>query len=76
MTVYDNYNNFTEFISTLKPEEILSLKANEKTQKRLYELVYKTKNEGLSQNEQEELSTLIRYERIMRLAKLNTKLKE
>lgn len=75
MTVYNVFNQMSELISELEPERVLSLNADEEMKDRLEKLIEKSKQEGLNFEEKDELDHYIVLERLVRLAKIKSRLR-
>ena len=69
-TIYSIYDQIAELIALLDPDKILSLKANEETQKRFNYLLEKHRQSSISTAEKDELDHFIVMERLIRLAKI------
>ena len=75
MTVQTVYDHVADFIAGLDPEKVLELKATEAMSDRMESLVAKKKEEGLSEEEADELNHYLVLERLIRLAKLRARIK-
>jgi hypothetical protein len=73
MTVYSIYDEIAELISSLHPEKVLALKASVEIQNRLDFLIEKSKIATLDKQEKDELDHYIVLERLMRMAKIRSK---
>jgi ATP-dependent RNA circularization protein (DNA/RNA ligase family) len=58
------------FIASENPKRVLEFKASEDTQKRVFDLISKSKTTTLPEKEQAELDGYLLLEHVMRLAKI------
>lgn len=75
MSVQTVYDHIADFIAGLDPEKVLELRATEDMSERLENLVAKKKEEGLTEEEQDELNHYLVLERLIRLAKLRARIR-
>lgn len=62
-------DEIVEFIAKEIPEKVLSFKAPEKTKTRVFDLLFKQRNDELNEAESAELNHYLVLEHLMRLAK-------
>lgn len=70
MTIYSAYDQVADLIARLDPANVMALKATEPMQKRLEELIAKSKADLLDKREKDELDHYLVLERLIRLAKI------
>ncbi len=64
------YDEIIEFIATgTTPQSVIDFQVSEAAKERLADLIYRSKTEGLTQDEKSELDKYLVLEHIMRLAK-------
>lgn len=63
------FEEVAEFIASLDPEKLLTLKPSAKVQKRLNELIAKNKDGEISREERSELERYLSLEQLISLAK-------
>ena len=63
-------DEIVNFIASENPARVLDFKASEKTQKRVFQLIDRSKSEKLSEKEQQELDHYLLLEHLIRLAKI------
>jgi DNA replicative helicase MCM subunit Mcm2 (Cdc46/Mcm family) len=73
MVVYNMYDEVADFIGKMNPSKILELKAPIESKDRVYALIEKEKEEGLSTSEKDELDHYLVLERLIRLAKAHAR---
>ena len=71
-TIYNVYDQLSQILARLDANGIKQLKADEPLQDRFNSLSEKSKNQGLSEDEKDELAHYVVLERLMRLAKIRT----
>ena len=69
MTAATVYDSVADFIAGMNPQKVLDFRADADMQQRLEELIDKEKEEGLTEEEKEELDHYVVLERLIRLAK-------
>lgn len=73
MTVQTMYDDVADFIANMNPTKILELKAPQEAQERVWSLISKEKDTGLTASEKDELDHFIVLERLIRLAKAHAR---
>ena len=63
------YDEVIEFIASQNPQQVVAFKPSEPAKQRVWELINREKNEGLSSDEKAELQDYLPLEHLMRLAK-------
>jgi hypothetical protein len=64
------YDEFVEFIAAgSSPQNVIAFRPSEKTRKRVFNLIEREREEGLSADEKSELDHYMQIEHLMRLAK-------
>ncbi len=71
-TIYNVYDDLAQILARLDASGIKKLKATNDLQERFDSLTGKSKNNQLTESEQDELAHYIVLERLMRLAKIRT----
>ncbi len=70
MNVARVYDEFVEFIAAgSSPQNVIAFRPSEKTRKRVFNLIEREREEGLSADEKSELDHYMQIEHLMRLAK-------
>lgn len=70
MSVARAYDEFVEFIASgTSPQNVIAFRPSEKTRKRVFDLIEREREEGLSADEKSELDHYMQIEHLMRLAK-------
>lgn len=73
MTVQTMYDDVADFIANMNPTKILELKAPQAAQERVWALISKEKDTGLTASEKDELDHFLVLERLIRLAKAHAR---
>jgi hypothetical protein len=74
MVTYKVFDEIIDLITSVpKPEQIIKFKPSEQAQFRLEELLFKKREDKLTEEEQHELEQYLTVEHIMRLAKARAK---
>jgi hypothetical protein len=73
-TITPIYEELINFIVEENPERFANFQTTEKVRDRVWELVRREKNEGLTEKEKAELDTYAQLEHILRLAKAKARL--
>lgn len=68
------YDHIAETIAAMNPAKVLEIRAPEAASERLESLVEKSKEQGLSVTEKDELDHYLVLERLIRLAKAHARL--
>lgn len=69
------YEEVADFVASLAPEKVVKLKASQKVQERLEELMSKKKSENLSQEEKYEMDRYLALDHLIALAKARTRIR-
>ncbi|MEK7257025.1 MAG: hypothetical protein AAB316_19885 [Bacteroidota bacterium] len=69
------FDEVAEFIASLDPGKLLTLKPSSKVQSRLEELIAKKKRAGISEDEQYELDRYLALEHLIALAKARARIR-
>lgn len=69
MTVVEAYGDIAKFLAQLAPNQILSLKANDKMASRVEELIARKKEDILSEEERIELERYLSLDLLINLTK-------
>lgn len=70
VSIYSAYDQIADVLSTVEPEKLMGLKASDAMQQRLEDLMEKSKEQRLTQEEKDELDHFLVLERLVRLAKI------
>jgi hypothetical protein len=70
MSVARVYDEFVDFIAAgSSPQNVVAFRPSEKTKKRVFNLIEREREKGLSEDEKSELDHYMQIEHLMRLAK-------
>ena len=70
MSVARAYEEVVEFIAAgSSPQNVIAFRPSEKTKRRVFDLIEREREEGLSADEKSELDHYLQMEHLMRLAK-------
>ncbi len=69
------FEEVAEFIASLDPEKLLTLKPSAAVQKRVEELIYKKKEDTIDEEEQYELERYLALEHLIALAKARARIR-
>ena len=67
------YEEVAEFIASMNPEDVITFKPSESTRQRVWDLIAREKDHGLSSDERSELDHYLQLEHIMNLARARAK---
>ena len=73
-TIEPVFEELVSFIVEENPERFANFQTTEKVRERVWELIRREKNEGLTSKEKAELDTYGQFEHLMRLAKAKARL--
>lgn len=63
------YDEVIEFIASSSPENVIAFRPSEEAKARVADLIFREKDEGLTDEEKSELDHYLQIEHLMRLAK-------
>ena len=64
------YEEVVDFIASTNPGKILAFRPSEETKQRVSDLIFKEKNDGLTDEEKGELDNYMQLEHLMRMVKI------
>lgn len=72
-TQLDIYEDLAELIANMAPEKVVALKASPSQQQRLEDLLEKSRENGLSEDEKLEVERVLLLNRVISLAKIRAR---
>jgi hypothetical protein len=74
MSLAKAYQEVVDFIAAgTSPQNVIAFRPSEKTKKRVFELIEREREEGLSVEEKSELEHYFQIEHLMRMAKIKAR---